>query len=194
MRFFAKYVFNHIKRQIERNLLQDISKNKLTIMMPSIPPAEIYHIGKELKEYCIDRDELKIPIIKVAKDLYSDWKSSNSIEIKRYCDEIERNEWNDTKGNLTSYRNLTNTENTLLVILLIGVDKITDSSSLVDFHHCDFNSIWVDLGHCFVTWVKELFYESAIGYEEETVKNFDDILQAIVEKGLSDILQVSTFL
>ena len=194
MRFFAKYVFNHIKRQIERNLLQDILKNKLIIMMPSIPPAETYHIGKELKEYCIDRDELKIPIIKVAKDLYSDWKSSNSIEIKRYCDEIERNEWNDTKGNLTSYRNLTNTENTLLVILLIGVDKITDSSSLVDFHHCDFNSIWDDLGHCFVPWIKELFYESAIGYEEETVKNFDDILQAIIEKGLSDILQVSTFL
>ena len=102
MRPFAKYVFNHIKRQIERNLLQDISKNKLTIMMPSIPPTETYYIGKELKEYCIDRDELKIPIIKVAKDLYSDWKSSNSIEIKRYCDEIERNEWNDTKGNLTS--------------------------------------------------------------------------------------------
>ena len=194
MRFFAKYVFNHIKRQIERNLLQDILKNKLIIMMPSIPPAETYHIGKELKEYCIDRDELKIPIIKVAKDLYSDWKSSNSIEIKRYCDEIERNEWNDTKGNLTSYRNLTNTENTLLVILLIGVDKITDSSSLVDFHHCDFNSIWDDLGHCFVPWIKELFYDSAIGYEEETVKNFDDILQAIIEKGLSDILQVSTFL
>lgn len=194
MKFFAKYVFNHIKRQIDRNLLQDILKNKLIIMMPSIPPMETYHIGLQLEEYCIQSEKLKVPVIKVANDLYTDWRSSNNADFQYYCDKIEKNNWNDTKGNLTSYRNLTNIENKLLVILLIGVDKITDSSSLVDFHHCDFNSIWNDLNHCFESWIEKKFNDSVMGYEEETVKNFDDILKAIAEKGLADILQVSEFL
>jgi DNA phosphorothioation-dependent restriction protein DptH len=194
MKFFAGYVFSHIKKQIKKNFSQDILENKLLIVMPSIPPAATFHIGLQLEEYCIQREKLKLPVIKIANDLYTNWKSSDNADFQYYCEKIEKNDWNDTKGNLTSYRNFTNTENKLLVILLIGVDKITDSSSLVDFHHCDFNNIWDDLNHCFEPWIEKKFNESVMGYEEETVKNFDDILKAIVEKGLADILQVSEFL
>lgn len=193
MKYFAEYVFNHIKKQTERNFFQDSSEKKLIIVMPSIPPVAAYHIGLKIEEYSIQTEKLKKPIIKIAKALVSEWESSNN-NCEYYCEKIKKNDWNDYKGNLTSYRNISNTEDELLLILLIGIDKIADSSSLADFHHCDFSSIWDDLNNCFNPWIEKKFNDSIIGFEEETIKNFNDILKAILEKGLADILQISQFL
>jgi hypothetical protein len=163
-------------------------------MMPSIPASAACTIGKQLEGYCTAQEELTLPIIKISKDLYFDWENSNDPNIHHYSEEIAKKEWNDAQGNLTSYRNLLNKKNGLLIVLLIGVDRVTDTSSLLDFHHCDFNTIWEDLDKNFSSWIKQLFDKSFIGFEEETVKNFNHILISLINKGLSDILQISTLL
>jgi hypothetical protein len=141
-------------------------------MMPSIPASAAYKIGKQLEGYCTNQKELTLPIIKISKDLYSDWENSNDPNIHHCSEEIAKRGWNDTQGNLTSYRNLSNKKNGLLIVLLIGVDRVTDASSLLDFHHCDFNTIWEDLDKNFSSWIKQLFDRSFIGFEEETVLIF----------------------
>jgi len=194
MKYFAEYVLNHIKNQVERNFLQENNEKKLLIVMPSIPSSAAYLVGSKVEEYCIQKENLQLPIIKIAKTLFSEWEASAKSDVQYYCEEIKKNKWNDDKGNLTSYRNFTNTGDKLLLILLIGVDRIADSSSLVDFHHCDFNSIWDDLNYSFKPWIEKKFDDSHIGYEQEPINNFDEIFQAIVKKGLADILQISEFL
>jgi len=193
MKLFAESVFTHIRKQVERHLLQGSEDNKLLIMVPSIPVSAVYKIGKLLEEYCIDK-KLALPIIKISKDLYSEWKISNDPTIQHYSDEIATKEWNDTQGNLTSYRNLSNKKDGLLIVLLIGVDRVTDASSLLDFHHCDFNTIWEDLNKNFSPWIKQLFNRSSISFEEETIAHFNHILTPLIDKGLSDIIQISTLL
>jgi len=194
MIFFADSVLKHIRKQVERHLLQGGVNNKLLIMMPSIPASAACTIGKQLEGYCTGQEELTLPIIKISKDLYFDWENSNDPDIHHCSEEIAKKGWNDEQGNLTSYRNLSNKKDGLLIVLLIGVDRVTDASSLLDFHHCDFNTIWEDLDKNFSPWIKQLFDKSFIGFEEETVKHFNYILISLINKGLSDILQISTLL
>lgn len=194
MIFFADSVLKHIRKQVERHLLQGGVNNKLLIMMPGIPASVAYKIGKQLEGYCTDQKELTLPIIKISKNLFSDWEISDDPSVHHYSVEIAKKGWNDTQGNLTSYRNLANKKNGLLIVLLIGVDRVTDASSLLDFHHCDYNTIWEDLDKNFSPWIRQLFNSSLIGFEEETVIHFNHILISLVDKGLSDILQISELL
>ncbi len=62
MIFFADSVLKHIRKQVERHLLQGGVNNKLLIMMPSIPASAAYKIGKQLGGYCTDQKELKLPV------------------------------------------------------------------------------------------------------------------------------------
>jgi len=191
MKYFAHSTFKYIIHQVE----QVEQNSKLMFMLPSLPPDVINIIGDLLVNYCSEQEDLDPPLIKVASSLVMDWKSANDHDKTFSLEEYYQKGWIDENENLTSYRNLIVDGSKTLVVLLIGVDRITDSSSLADFHHCNLEVIWDrELGCSFRDWIHQKFEGNQIGYEKESVEHFDWILQPIVKHGLADILQISTLL
>ena len=195
MRLFARTAFEHFENQIEAHISQSRIGRKLLCMVPSVPPQAAVFFAELLIEYCTEQSRIGQPKIKVADQLCREWEKDIDPTIKNCVKEVTERGWRDERGSLTSYRNLPVSEDEFLPILLIGVDKVTDSSSLVDFHHCDFQTIWEERLHqSFVSWVRYILDQSSVGYEDDTVMHFDSVLRAIMASGLGDIVQISTFL
>jgi len=130
----------------------------------------------------------------VAAPLAKDWLMSGSPEVRNLHRELSEKGWCDDKENLTGYRNITSEEGKAALVLLIGVDRVTDSTSMSDFHHCDLQTVWEhELGGSFGKWARAAL-DNGIGYEDDTIKHFDWVFQPIVERGLADVLQVSSLL
>jgi hypothetical protein len=195
MRLFADSGFEYIRRQIERHVDNAGSGGKLMVMTPSLPPAVVLTIGNRLTSLCIERPNTCSPLIKVAVPLTQAWLADDNLASQEAAREVSQRGWYDGNENLTSYRNLMQDDGLLLVVLLIGVDRVIDASSMADFHHCDLQTIWQEeLDRSFDKWIRSILNDKHIGYDNETVQRFNWILQPLVERGLADVLQVSTLL
>jgi len=195
MRFFAETVFNHIRGQMEDHLQQSHVGNRLLFMVPSVPSGVVLETGKRLVDYCVEETRMAQPVIRVASDLCREWETSGDAGVKGCLDEIVERGWRDDRGSLTSYRNEGSPANGLSVVLLIGVDRVTDRASLADFHHCDFQTLWVTgLQGSFGAWVERAMDDASVAFEEDTLAHFDSVLVPLVERGLADILQISALL
>ena len=195
MKLFARSAFEHVQKQIEAHIHQSRFGRKLLCMVPSVPPRAAVYFADLLIEYCAGKLQIGQPQIKIADQLCREWEKDNDPTIKDCVKEVTEKGWRDERGSLTSYRNFPVSEDEFLPILLIGVDRVTDSSSLVDFHHCDFQTIWEEeLHQSFVSWVQSILDEAKVGYEYDTVSHFDSVLRAIMTRGVGDIVQISSFL
>jgi DNA phosphorothioation-dependent restriction protein DptH len=190
MKFLAGSTFEYIRRQAERQG----GAQKLMFMAPSFPPSVVLDVGDRLVSYCAAPPRLTRPIIKVAQTLVGEWRQSAYSEDRATAALMDERGWLDANGNLTAYRNVTAEDDQRTVLFLVGVDRVTDSGSMSDFHHCDLKTIWEhELSRSFGRWVRALF-DGRIGYDDVTVQHFDWILCSLVERGLSDVLQISSFL
>lgn len=190
MKLFAHSAFEYIRGQLQQ---RPAAGGKVMFMMPSLPPTVVLEIGGCLVSLCAGQDNTLPPIIRVSSPLSDEWTSSDDPKIREGAEIVFRNGWRDDKGNLTVYRNLIPENHALLIVLLIGVDRVTDSSSMADFHHCNLGTIWnEELGGTFDSWVRKVI--DKVGYDEVNVRHFDSVLQALLERGLADVLQVSTLL
>lgn len=194
MKLFAKTAFKHVQKQIEAHIHQNKFGKKLLCMVPSVPPKAAVDFADSLIDYCAGQKQISRPVIKIADELCREWEMDTDPTIRDCVREITEKEWRDKQGNLTSYRNIPVSEDKLLTVLLIGVDKVTDSSSLADFYHCDFRIIWEELDQSFAPWVQAILDEAKVGFEHDTVAHFDSILRAILTRGVGDVIQISTFL
>ena len=194
MKFFAESSFEYIRRQIEERLGQASPGGRLMFMLPSLPPMIVVDLGRRLTSFCAERSDASAPVIKVSVPLTAEWCKSEAVSVRQAAQTVSDNGWCDDQGNLTIYRNQITGGRLLAVLVLIGVDRVTDSSSMADFHHCDSRTVWeYELGHSFAKWVRGVL-EARVGYDEETVKHFDSILGPLVERGVADVLQISTLL
>lgn len=191
MKFFAQSTYSYIENQIAR---WAESGGKLMLMAPSMPAAVVLDVGLRLTDYSIENASIGKVLIKVAAPLVDEWLNSPDRSIQKAAREVIGNKWRDDNENLTCYRNLPYEGEDLLVILLIGINRITDSSSMADFHHCDLHTIWKEeLKENFSVWIQAKLKENQIGYEENdaAVKHFNMILHPLIERGLADIIQIS---
>jgi len=190
MKFFAQSALDYVCRQAE----QQPGYGKMLFMMPSLPPQVVKDVADGVTAYCAKRSEAVSPTIKVADPLAKDWRDSGNPEIRDLYRELSEQGWCDDRENLTGYRNITSEDGKALLVLLIGVDRVTDAASMSDFHQCDLRTVWErELGGSFGRWVRTAL-DAGIGYEDDTIQHFDWILQPLVERGLADVLQVSSLL
>jgi DNA phosphorothioation-dependent restriction protein DptH len=196
MQLISKSIIRLIKKQITQHIDQNNYGDKLLLTMPEFPIVIVNEIANEVEKFCIYEPKMSKPIIKVAQNLFEEWNHSNCPEMKNRCQEIVNNHWNDTHENLTFYRNTSPHEpSKILFILLIGINRITDASSLSDFHCCDLRTIWEEeLLFSFKKWTKKIFENSAIGFEKNHIEHFDEVLKTLIGKGIADILQISDLL
>jgi len=194
MKYYAQSILNHIQKQVEKYLSQDGICGKLIITMPSVPAQVAQLIGSRLLEYQI-RNRSVVPLVKISSNLMRDWQKSDNLKVRNSCKSILENGWDDQQGNLTAYRNRPAGKDHLLLIVLIGIDRIADSSSLEEFHRCDTNTIWRDeMQESFAHWCEQALKESHIGYERDTLDHFDIVFQALRARGLAGMVELSCFL
>lgn len=190
MILFAQSAFSYIRRQLDERAR---ARGKLLFMMPSLPPAVVLEIGNSLVTYCTRRPEMAPPVIRVSMPLANEWITNRDPKCQELVEEISAHGWRDEKGNLTQYRNLIPEGDSLLSVLLVGVDRVTDASSMEDFHQCSLENIWKEeLNSSFSNWCTAVL--DNVGYDNDNIFRFDAILNALVERGLSDVLQISSFL
>jgi len=184
MRCFAETAFGHIKRQIEQNRTGAETGEKFLFMMPSLPLFCVFHLGRLLEDYCAGDSRTSKPIIKVAEDLCRDWSAAADAESLEIIKHVHERSWADERGNLTSYRNEPPQIGRELVVLLIGTDRVVDSSGLADFHQCDFRTIWEEeLNHSFAAWSRACIEKAGVAYQPETLVHFDEVLVALINQG-----------
>lgn len=163
MKYFAASVCDYIQKQVERHQNKD-SADKALQMLPSFPAQIIIPIGREMEARLPQVVDL---IFKIAKPLWEEWQNSSLSSAQKAVEEARQKDWLDLQGTLTNYRN-TPPSATMkpTVIILAGVDRVTDSSSLSDFHYCRASTIWdEELRNSFMSWTRKRLNEASLGYE-----------------------------
>jgi hypothetical protein len=172
MKFFAQSALDYVCRQAE----QQQGNGKMLFMMPSLPPQVVRDIADGLTAYCASCEQPVEATIKAAAPLVEEWRRSGDPEIRQIQRDLAEKGWCDDRENLTGYRNIASEDGKAALVLLIGVDRVTDAASMSDFHQCDLQTVWErELGSSFGKWVRSTL-EPGIGYEDDTIQHFDWIL------------------
>lgn len=196
MKYFANSVFEHLRRQMKRAGGAVAAQSKLMFMTPSLPPAVVLEIGDRLNAFCTDPTQYAQPVIKVATPLVKQWEKTTEVHALEAVATIRERGWCDDQNAMTWHRHQQSAATgPRAAVLLIGTDLITDASSLEDFHHCNLRTIWEDeLKRTFEPWVQQALRDAAVGFDEDTAEHFDWVLKPLVDRGLADVLQISTLL
>jgi len=196
MRLYAQSVMTYLRRQIKTSMDDDPSVRKLLFMIPAVPADVCLEAGRLLEDFCAEHPGRLDPLIKVADPLCREWEVSNDRSVHAALSGITERGWRAEHENLTAYRNRPGSDRgRVLVILLVGVDRVTDASSLADFHHCNPETIWAqELGKSFQHWAKVTLKAQSIAFEDDTLDHFDRVLIPVVEQGLADLFRISTLL
>jgi len=160
----------------------------MLLMIPAMPETAVVACAEDLTSMISARN-VKLTL-KVAPVLTNTWMPES-------LDKAEKHGWLVENGSLTSYRNLqAKPDEALHVTILVGTDKVTDSSSLEDFHSCDFETLWKKHLKCsFATWSALWLKEHGIpDLTREELKSFDRLIKPIYEQGRGDLIQISSWL
>lgn len=188
MKYFANSVLSHIVKKVKKLQKGNSACHRMLIMIPAMPEKHLLSIADALASHCL-ADSTTVLTLKIAKVLTDGWTAQGH---KR----AEDQGWLDDRGNLTYYRNLAPIGGKLSLIILCGVDRVTDSAGLADFHTCDLDIIWrSEMGRSFQGWVNKKLQSIGIhSVEVEELKTFDRLLKPLLDLGRGDLLQISDWL
>lgn len=138
-------LFSHSISVAVETMLQANGQGRTLVTLPSYDGPLMLTIARQLTE--LARVQHAQLVLKIASNTVESWQE-NDRQIAR------ANGWEDTRGNLTYYRNALGTQEKRLVVLC-GVDKITDTAGLEDFTFCDEAFIWDRYGKTlFTDWLR----------------------------------------
>ncbi|MEN6643975.1 MAG: DUF87 domain-containing protein [Armatimonadia bacterium] len=187
MKLFARSVCRYIRDQAAGQATDDA----VLVVIPALPAEATLEVGRLLEDEWLAGPGLPRPLFKIARELRKQWgQPVREAERSAAARIEERDEWCEYQGSLTAVRNGLGP-----LTVLVGVDLITDRSGLADFHHCGPEVVWgQEMEGSFTPWVREVLTGAHIAYETDTYQRFDEVLKPLVDRGLADILQVSSLL
>ncbi|MCC5851094.1 MAG: ATP-binding protein [Verrucomicrobia bacterium] len=193
MKYFAHTLRDHLKRLIERYSSQAVSETaqgrKMLFMVPAMPEATLLDVADAVDSYCLAQEKIHLTL-KIAANVTSEWTDSGKFKI-------QEKGWKEERGNLTFYRSMENPEPSKIhVVVLMGVDRVTDGASLADFHTCDPEMLWrIDMGETFNVWLVEKLNSSGFhDYTDEDLKTMNRIIKPLYVCGKGDLIQISDWL
>lgn len=126
--------------------------------------------------------------LKIAFKTLQQWRQED-VQIAR------DNGWEDTRGNLTYYRNTLNEQEKTLVVLC-GADKVTDTAGLEDFTFCDETFIWTRQGNAlFTDWLRMRFEAAGLTLPTDSgMPRVYDLLKTLRLLPSGGLLQISHWL
>ena len=185
MNLFTKTLAQYIKSICQPLVLGQSKNQELRIFTSSIPVEAIFELGKFLTDYFINEPKTIKFIYKVGYPVFQEWKKNGDIQ-RAEAQEIINNDWVDENNRLTHYRNLKledDPDADGLVILLIGVEKATDSSSLKDFFIVDTESVWNTwMKKSFKPWIYDLLNQYNVPSEKSHIEEIDELLKVLLPR------------
>lgn len=182
MRFFTQSVTNYVIKLAARIIGAGEESHNLILMIPAMQENAVVACAEAITSAILKQTSSFV--LKVAPILTDGWS-------EQHLEQARSRDWLVENGSLTSYRNKPSK-----ITVLIGSDKVTDSSSLEDFHVCDFDSIWKNELQCsFASWVLLKLQEADIGViSMEDAKSFDGFIRPLYICGRADLIQISKWL
>lgn len=201
MKLLSNTIEEFIKSEVDRALKSPDNEGKeIRIVTSSLPAQGVLYVGEELNEYrhrlLESSHNIKI-VYKVSYPLGESWENSDCCDEKKAWEKIKRYDWYDKDNHLTRFRNIKRDpgEEDVLLILLIGGDRVTDKSSLDDFYRLNSETIWQkSMNKSFIGWIEQRFQDSGIEYEAEHIEKINDLLLALKRASLADLSQISNYL
>lgn len=188
MSYFADSAATYILRQTEGMLsIGAATQRRLLFALPALPSHVVLALANRLDSYCLRSGRVEL-VFKIALSEWQVWSIQDQTTAKDHG-------WTDETGNLTCYRNaLPPTDGRIGLMVLVGVDRVTDASGLADFHQCGPDVIWNEqMGTSFGDWVR--FALRAAGLNDEVnarlLARFDDALRPLIKQGRADLLQIA---
>ncbi len=189
MSFFARTICEHLNKEIERFRAESVHGQKMIFTIPAMPESTMLSTADAITSMCLQYPELKLTL-KIASNTTLNWTSQGKHKAMTQ-------HWIDESRQLTYYRSEVNTDqDTLWVIVLCGVDRVTDAASLEDFHTCDPGMIWrTEMQQSFKPWVSEKLKAAGFhDYTREDLITLDRIIKPLLTCGRGDLLQISEWL
>ncbi len=187
MNYFAESAFENIQSKVLRLREKGTSQRRLIVTTSAFPADVTLDLARMLDEFVLNDGRIVLTF-RVAGNLSDLWRRTDEPSFR----EIVRRGWMDDTGNLTGYRNAPPPEDGRLgLVVLVGADKVTDSSGLADFYRCDAVAVWEEqMKGSFAPWTRKRLDAARIGYEDATVEHFDTVLNALEEQGCADFFQI----
>lgn len=156
-------------------------------MVSAMPKEAMLAVATAISNYAIKAGHIDLTL-KIAHELSSTWPPQHQEMVRRQ-------DWEDTRGNLTHYRNLPENPNKQTVIILFGADSVTDASGLADFYTCTPELIWKqEMKQSFRSWIMHKLEQAGLSYLDRDISMLDRIVKPLLEKGQGDLTQIGEWL
>ncbi len=182
MRFFTQSVTNYVIKLAARIIGAGDASHNLILMIPAMQEEAVVACAEAITSEILQQTSSFV--LKIAPVLTQNWS-------KEHSEMASSRGWLVENGSLTSYRNKPSK-----ITVLIGSDRVTDSSSLEDFHVCDFETIWKNELQCsFANWVFDKLRDADFQIiQREEAKSFDGFIRPLYINGRADLIQISNWL
>ncbi len=183
----------HVELTVERG---DADGREIRVVLQSLPAPVVRQVCSDLSDWLASPESKVDHHFKIAYALGQKWAAAPKPAIRADFDFIKSKDWWDKKNHLTHYRNqVSNSADRFLLILLIGVDLVTDQAGLEDFYLVDRQVIWSQhMDGSFESWLKPWFSEHQIACEEDHLEQIDLFLRTLQSCQVMDLFRVSSFL
>lgn len=198
MELFANTIVRQVEEIIDNHLEVLGSTKELRIFSSSLTPDVTLHLATSLAEFINQKKITTKFVFKVGAQLWNDWANDYKGQYLNQVKALELNNWIDDEDRLTAYRDMKLDKNSgmdLLLIILIGVDRATDRSSLKDFYSITPDLLWKErLNGTFTPWIESTLRNHSIDPTRETTKLFDALLMRLRDYSAGDIKRISDYL
>ncbi|MBL4935569.1 ATP-binding protein [Clostridium sp. YIM B02515] len=172
-------------------LLQNKSNSVSLIRLEGINTPVIYmEICKYLKNNLRDTEF----IAKLAKEKFDDFNAQSRNEWKQSIDFLVKNDYVDSDGAMTAWRNNTSDlvatyQGKKVIVLLMGTESVPDKGGLADFYYISPDTILKSLSKDYSNWFQDLFNDK--GFNAEDLKALNTLFKAIFNNVNVDLVKFS---
>lgn len=181
MHLFSQSITDAVEKMMLAN-----GQSRTLVTLPSYEAPLMLTIAQKLRT--LARAHQAQLELKIAYRTMQGWRQED-IQI------AQDNGWKDSRGNLTYYRNTLSGQEKKLVVLC-GVDKVTDTAGLEDFTFCDEEFIWERQGtKLFEDWLRICFGNARNTLPNDKVMSkVKDLLQSLRLLPSGGLLRISDWL
>lgn len=197
MKWLASSITNLVRRHVELIVERgDADGREIRVVLQSLPAPVVRKVCSDLADWLANPERKVDADFKIAFALGEKWAASSDPSIRADFEFIKTKEWWDKDNHITYYRNIVSTSaDRFALILLVGVDQVTDQAGLEDFYLIDRRVIWNQLmDGCFESWLRPWLSDRQIACEEDHLGQIDLFLQTLQSCQIMDLVRVSSFL
>jgi len=133
----------HVERTVERN---DAAGRSIRVVLQSLPAPAIRAVCSNLVDFLAIPGTKIDHHFKIAHRLGQQWAASPEAAVRQDFEFLKSKDWWDAHNHITRYRNIVSlSPDRFVLILLVGVDQVTDQAGLEDFYLVDRSVIWRQL-------------------------------------------------